>query len=100
MKLRQSFEDLQPLLCMQTHGKSGQSLAAVWDSLPGEQQLQLLTFDVKVLRSKACHVSGLLFTIAALTLFQGCATGVSQLRRNFRQNSYDLSCCSDFLATV
>ena len=46
---------------MQTHGKSGQSLAAVWDSLPGEQQLQLLTFDVKVLRSKAYHVSGWAF---------------------------------------
>lgn len=46
---------------MQTQGRvrqSRQSLAAVWDSLSREQQLQLLTFDVKLLHSKAYHVSG------------------------------------------
>ena len=38
--------------------QSRQSLAAFWDSLSREQQLQLLTFDLKLLHARAYYVSG------------------------------------------
>lgn len=51
-------------VCMQTqksgtyNSQSRHALAAFWDSIPAEKQLQLLTFDLNLLRARAYYVPG------------------------------------------
>lgn len=53
------------LACIQTRDsglnhsrQSGHSIALFWNSIPPKQQLQLLTFDLKLLHARAHYVVG------------------------------------------